>query len=184
MGCLTMFKDPCIFLCEGSSVVVYTQPISVAVSACLMGENCTYKATNNLLDCADELEQICNVVRICPESQGGLTCPRNPAEIQGDRVCMNDGTDVTDAFKRGADQACKDALAAGCTYALLKEKSPSCGFGRVYDGTFSKTLIEGNGYGAEALHKAGITIYGDTRACELIEILQHECELKSLQAHE
>ena len=148
--------------------------ISVAVSACLMGENCTYKATNNIISCADELERLCHVVRICPESQGGLTCPRNPAEIQGKKVCMCDGTDVTHEFIEGAQKACSDAVEAGCTYALLKEKSPSCGYGRIYDGTFSKTLIKGNGLGAQALHDAGITIFGETQVDELLHILRQD----------
>ncbi len=144
----------------------------VAVSACLMGENCTYKASNHRIDCIDELESVCDIVRICPESQGGLTCPRNPAEIQGNHVRMLDGTDVTEQFMRGALLAQQDAIKAGCTYALLKEKSPSCGFGRIYDGTFTDTLVSGNGYGAQALHNVGIIIYGDTHVRELLDVLE------------
>ena len=104
------------------------------------------------------------LVPVCPEVLGGLPVPRAPAELQPDgRVRCADGQDVTEAYRLGAERALELARKAGCQAALLKENSPSCGFGRIYSGDFSKTLISGSGVAARLLAEHGIPIYGESR---------------------
>lgn len=136
--------------------------MKVAISACLLGVKCRYdgKSKPN-----EEVQRFANrndveVVRICPEVMGGLSIPHPANEqkhINGQvRVVDVAGTDNTAAFVAGAKCACQKALDGGCTHAILKAKSPSCGVGQIYDGSFSETLIEGNGMAAQALLDAGI----------------------------
>lgn len=142
----------------------------VAVSACLLGEPCTYRGDSNALPdfLLSRLKESCVPVPICPETQGGLAAPRPPAERVGDRVLLKTGEDVTGRFTAGAEAALADAKAAGCRLALLKERSPSCGFGRIYDGTFSGVTVAGDGVAARMLADAGIEVYGESRAEGLI----------------
>jgi uncharacterized protein YbbK (DUF523 family) len=101
-------------------------------------------------------------VLVCPEEEGGLGTPRPAAEIQADgRVVTKDGVDVTEQYRRGAEIAVERANAAGCTFAILKARSPACGCGEVYDGSFSKTLTDGDGITAAALKAAGVEISTD-----------------------
>ena len=99
---------------------------------------------------------------MCPEQLGGLATPRQPAERQGDRVVTKEGTDVTEEYRRGAEETLKLARLFQCRAAILKERSPSCGSGRIYDGSFSSTLTDGDGTAAEALKAAGIPVAGET----------------------
>lgn len=142
---------------------------ALAISACLTGENCTYKAGNHKLDCLDELRKRYRLVLVCPETQGGLPAPRPPAEIRGEKVFLQTGEDASAQFAAGAQAAADIAREAGCKVALLKEKSPSCGFGRIYDGTFSGALVRGDGWGAAALAREGIRIVGDGSVRELLD---------------
>ena len=142
---------------------------ALAVSACLCGVDCTYKAGNHTLACLDELRKRYRLVLVCPETQGGLQAPRPPAEICGERVRLKTGEDVSAQFALGARRAVQTALEHGCEAALLKEKSPSCGFGRVYDGTISGTLVEGSGWGAAALARAGVRVVGDSHVRDLLD---------------
>lgn len=96
---------------------------------------------------------------VCPESLGGLTTPRAPAEIVGSRVVTSMGEDVTEAFYRGAEAALKSIEKYSIDAAILKANSPSCGCGRVYDGTFSKTLRDGDGIFAKMLKERGIRVF-------------------------
>lgn len=99
------------------------------------------------------------VIGICPETAGGLPTPRAAAELQADgRVVTEQGDDVTDAYERGAAAAVALARAAGATQAVLKARSPSCGCGQVYDGTFTRTLRAGEGVTARALREAGLDV--------------------------
>jgi len=104
----------------------------------------------------------CEVIRICPEVMGGLSIPHPANEIQvreGKRVvCDIEGNDNTDAFEKGARIACERACEKGCTHAILKAKSPSCGVGKIYDGTFSGILIPGDGVAADLLRTQGIAL--------------------------
>lgn len=94
--------------------------------------------------------------------------PRVPAERQGNRVVTRDGDDVTEAFVRGTAEVLRLADLYHCRAALLKERSPSCGSGQIYDGTFTKTLTLGDGLTAQMLKKHGITVYGESQIEELI----------------
>ena len=89
---------------------------------------------------------------------GGLTTPREPCELVHGRVLCKSGLDVTEAFERGAAMTVHLARLYGCTQAILKSRSPSCGCGRIHDGTFSGILIQGNGLTATALLQAGIAV--------------------------
>ena len=127
--------------------------MKVLVSACLFGENCKYDGGNNqdLKIINTLLAEGIDPVVICPEVAGGLPIPRTPAELQGDKVINQDGEDVTEQFMAGARAAVELAKKHGCKAAVLKANSPSCGCGGIYDGTFSGTLIDGNGVTAELL---------------------------------
>ena len=129
------------------------------VSACLLGCRCRYDGG----DCGSErvlaLRDKYDMIPICPEQMGGLTTPRLPSEINGDRVIMKDGTDVTDAFYAGANAALYLAKTLGAKKALLKAKSPSCGKGLIYDGTFTGGKTAGNGVTAALLMDNGVSVY-------------------------
>lgn len=138
------------------------------ISACLLGENCKYNGGNNRTEAVDALRQRYALIPVCPECQGGLPTPRTPAERTGDRVLTQDGRDVTAEYRRGAELALRAARDAGCTKALLKERSPSCGSGQIYDGSFTHTQAAGDGVAAELLKKHGLTIYGETQIDQLL----------------
>ena len=148
---------------------------SVAVSACLLGERCTWRGGSNALppDTLARLNEAYRIVPICPEVQGGLPTPRPPAEIINGRVVAKTGEDVTERFEAGARAALADARAAGCRFALLKERSPSCGFGCIYDGTFSGALVQGSGVAALMFADAGICVFGDGDVAALLAELEN-----------
>lgn len=130
----------------------------VAVSHCLLGCPCRYDGAsrpNAAVRALAERDDLC-LLPVCPERASGLPVPRPPAERVGERVVLADGTDVTDAFAEGSRREAGRVLEAGCDLAILKAKSPSCGTGRIYDGTFSGTLTEGWGTMAALLRDAGV----------------------------
>ena len=136
----------------------------VLVSACLMGINCKYSGGNNLCQACLELlnrEDLC-LIPVCPEQLGGLSTPRTCSERIGQAVINQIGQDVTDQFRRGAEEALRIAQTWDCKEAILKERSPSCGFGMIYDGSFSGKLIPGKGVTAELLEEYGIKIMGES----------------------
>jgi len=138
------------------------------ISACLLGVNCKYNGGNNLLPAAESLRERWELIPVCPECMGGLPCPRDPAERVGQRVVSKAGRDVTEAFRSGAEQALEIARRRGCRTALFKERSPSCGCGAIYDGTFTGTLIPGSGVTAALLEENGIAVLGESRLEELL----------------
>ena len=142
---------------------------TLLVSACLMGENCKYNGGNNYSPAAEALKERFDVLPVCPEQLGGLPTPRVPAERVGDRVLTRDGRDVTGEYQAGAEKALAEARAAGVRYAVLQERSPSCGSGFVYDGTFSGKLIPGQGVTAELLREKGIAVYSGSRIAEFLK---------------
>ena len=121
----------------------------ILVSACLLGTNCKYSGGNNLCPTVVHLAEQHSLIPVCPEQLGGLPTPRPPAERQGDAVVTCEG----------AEEALKLAQLFGCDTAILKARSPSCGHGVIYDGTFTGTKIPGSGVTAALLKKAGLTIY-------------------------
>jgi uncharacterized protein YbbK (DUF523 family) len=142
----------------------------VLISACLLGLDCKYNGGTNLLPEAKlrALAEKYELVPVCPESYGGLAAPRLPSERVGERVLAKDGTDVTAQYRKGAKAALRLAGLLGCTSAIMKEHSPSCGHGRIYDGTFTGTLVPGDGMAAELLKKNGVTVYGESNIDELL----------------
>jgi len=143
--------------------------MNILVSACLIGVNCRYDGNSQFLKQLDELKKVHNLIPVCPEVFGGMTTPREPSEIIGDRVMNRIGEDVTKHFQRGAEEALKLAKFYDCKYAILKEKSPSCGYGKVYDGTFSGNLTEGNGITSELLAQNGIIILGESNIDQVLK---------------
>ena len=117
----------------------------VIVSACLMGKNCKYNGGNNKNETVLKYVEDKEVFLICPEVMGGLTTPRIPCEIKGDKVINKNGEDKSEEYKKGAQLSFNIAKENNIKLAILKAKSPSCGSGLIYDGSFNGTLIEGNG---------------------------------------
>ena len=140
------------------------------ISACLLGLACRYDGESKPLDkallCA--LMERWQLVPVCPEQLGGLATPRAPAERQGAQVVSAAGGDVTAQYQQGAAQTCFLCSLFGCEDALLKERSPSCGSGKVYDGSFSGTLTAGSGVTAQALKARGVRIYGESQIESLL----------------
>lgn len=137
--------------------------MNILVSACLLGVRCRYDGTGKLEDKIQELMKEHTLIPVCPEILGGLATPRDPAERVGDRVLTKHGADVTDNYQKGAEEALRLARLYECTCAILKERSPSCGCGRIYDGTFSRTLTEGDGITAQLLKAHGIQVKGESQ---------------------
>ena len=128
------------------------------ISACLLGKKCRYDGKGKLNSKILSIYVQENLVPVCPEQLGGLPTPRIPAEQAGDKVYTQNGDDITANFEKGAQIALEIALAQGCEEAILKAKSPSCGCGKVYDGNFTGTLIEGNGVFAQKLLDNGFSV--------------------------
>ncbi|MEU5085219.1 DUF523 domain-containing protein [Streptomyces sp. NPDC021356] len=141
---------------------------AILVSACLRGVPCRFDGRDKASPASQEAVAGRAVVPFCPEVAGGLTTPRRPAELVGGdghdvldgtaRVVEDTGRDVTEQFVAGAGRALAAALRGGCTQALLMPRSPSCGRGTVYDGTFTGSAVPGDGVTAALLERNGITV--------------------------
>lgn len=141
----------------------------IVISACLCGVNCKYNGENNLNKETLTLLKEGKAVLICPEQLGGLNTPRIPCEIVGGdgadvfdgkaKVVNSRGGNSTEEFVKGAYEALKIAKAVGAKSAILKSKSPSCGYGKIYDGSFTGKKIVGNGVTAELFLRNGIKVY-------------------------
>lgn len=130
----------------------------VLVSACLLGVRCRYDGASSPNDAVLSMARRHVLVPVCPEQLGGLSTPRPRHERSGGRVVSEHGHDATRAFERGAAEALRVARLSGCRRAILKARSPSCGVGQVYDGSFSGRLAPGHGVCAEVLMAAGIQV--------------------------
>ena len=142
---------------------------NVLISACLLGVSCRYDGLSKPLDerILLDLKSRYHLIPICPEIFGGLPTPRIPAEIRNDRrVFRHDGAEVTAEYHKGAQEALRLAKLFDCKTAILKERSPSCGSGEIYDGTFTGTKIFADGITAELLKANGIRILGESRLCD------------------
>ncbi len=128
------------------------------VSACLCGINCKYDGNSNLNHELQKRVIEGELLPVCPEVLGGLPIPRTPCEIRNGKVFTKDGREVTGQFWDGAYRTLEIARAAGAKKAFLKQRSPSCGCGKVYDGTFSGEIISGDGITAALLKQNGITV--------------------------
>lgn len=136
---------------------------NLLISACLLGFECKYSGGSNKL--SDEniaaLKEKYRLIPVCPETAGGLPVPRDPSERLGDRVISSKCKDVTAEFTKGAENALYLARRYGCKKALLKRNSPSCGGEYIYDGSFTGTLVPGEGLTAELLRANGLEIMGE-----------------------
>lgn len=130
----------------------------IIVSACLAGIKCNYLGDDNSHPKVVELVRKGLAIPVCPEQLGGLPTPRIPAEIQGKNVINKNGDDVTPNFQKGAEETLRIVKLVNCKKGILKANSPSCGCGKIYDGSFSEKLIPGNGITTELLMKNGIKI--------------------------
>lgn len=142
--------------------------MKILISACLLGLPCRYDGASKPQPWAAALAQRHELVPVCPEQLGGLPTPREPSERREGHVVMRTGADVTEQYRRGAEAALALCHLLGCEAAILKERSPSCGHGKIYDGTFSGTLTKRDGVTAELLLRSGIRVYGESRAEELL----------------
>lgn len=141
--------------------------MNLLVSACLLGIPCRYDGAEKEYDGIRELMERHVLIPMCPEQLGGLATPRLPAERVGNQVVNREGEDVTAGFLKGAELALRLAKLYDCKYAILKQRSPSCGSGQIYDGSFSGRLTEGDGMTAELLKKHGIQVIGENDLAKL-----------------
>ena len=132
--------------------------MKILVSACLLGVPCRYDAKSKPDERVIALSKKHELIPVCAEVLGGLETPRIPAEIVGDKVLRRDGVNVTREYHSGAQCVLDIAIQNSCKIAILKSKSPSCGKGKIYDGTYTKTLKDGNGICADLLMKNNITV--------------------------
>jgi uncharacterized protein YbbK (DUF523 family) len=130
----------------------------IIVSSCLAGCHCRYDGDSKPNEKVINLVADGKALPVCPEQLGGLSTPRLPNEQRGNKVYRSDGKDVTDEFEKGAQEALRYARMVNAKIAILKARSPSCGYGEIYDGSFSGKLVKGNGTFAEMCRKAGMTI--------------------------
>jgi len=136
------------------------------ISACLVGINCRYNGTNTLDQKLMELMEEGKAIAVCPELLGKLPIPREPCEIiitkDGKRkVVSQSGEDYTYEYLEGAKKTLEICKVIGIEKAILQSRSPSCGYGKIYDGTFSSKLIEGNGLTAGILSKNGLKVFNE-----------------------
>lgn len=145
--------------------------MKLLVSACLLGVGCRYDGKSNQLPQYKRLLKEHTCIPICPEQLGGLPTPRCPAERLGGKIVTEDGRDVTEQFLRGTAEALRLCDLYHCKAALLKERSPSCGSGQIYDGSFTGTLTAGWGTAAALLRDNGIRVVGESGLADLLRAL-------------
>lgn len=133
----------------------------IICSACLLGIACRYDGKSKPDRKVLNLSKKEILIPVCPEQLGGLTTPREPAEQRNGKVITASGKDITKYFQKGAKEVLKIAKIFGAKEAILKQRSPSCGNGKIYDGTFSKQIIRGDGVTARLLKKNGIKVISE-----------------------
>lgn len=141
----------------------------ILVSACLLGVSCRYDGAGKGCPAVMALGERHELIPVCPEQLGGLSTPRLPAEIQDGEVIRRDGVSVDEEYRRGAAETARLARLFSCELAVLKARSPSCGCGKVYDGSFSGKLTTGDGVTASLLKANGVRV-----------ITEEELEMESL----
>ena len=153
------------------------------ISACLLGVACRYDGLSKPMpsETIEALRQKYHLIPVCPEIMGGLPTPRIPAEINAERcVIRKDGVDITAEYQKGASEALRLALLFDCKIAIFKERSPSCGKDVIYDGSFTKTLIQGDGIVAALLRQNGICVVGESEIDRLLTKINLENKREAL----
>ena len=145
----------------------------VLISACLLGDNTKYDGKNNYTKEVEKLFPLCDLIIVCPEVMGGLKTPRLPSEIKGNQVINSKGKDVTNFFNNGANFVSYIAKENNVKYAVFKEKSPSCGSKKIYDGNFNNKTINGEGITTRMLKKQGVIVFNENEIDTLVEILKN-----------
>ncbi len=130
----------------------------ILVSACLLGIDSKYNGDNNKNEKIISLMDKYILIPFCPEIMGGLSTPREPSEIIDNNIITKSGNNVTENFIKGAKESLKLAEMYNIKTAVMKSRSPSCGYKKIYDGTFTSTITDGNGITAELFLKNGIKI--------------------------
>lgn len=141
--------------------------VKIMVSQCLLGCCCRYKGDHCLNESILQLSLNHTLIPVCPEQMGGLPTPRDPSEIMNGRLISNKGKDVTFEYQKGAEIALMIAKMNKVDFAIFKTKSPSCGKGMIYDGTFSGTLVSGNGVTVDLFLNNGIDVYSEEEIAQI-----------------
>ncbi len=151
----------------------------IVISSCLLGEPCRYDGKKAKLEVRKKIERILpllekefHIISICPEVLGGLSTPRVPAEIIGNRVVNREGNDVTEFYYGGAVKVLEIAKDENVKMAILKERSPSCGSNEIYDGSFEGILIKGEGVTAKILRENKIEVFSEEEIEEVEKIIR------------
>ena len=145
----------------------------VAISACLLGAPVRYDGGSKPISEVRELARKVDVLRVCPETASGLPVPRPPAEQRDGRVFLSDGRDVTEEFAFGAGRCLDATRRSPVSLAVLKAKSPSCGVGLVYDGTYTGRLVPGDGVFAARLREEGVCVVTEDTVRECRPSVEH-----------
>lgn len=132
--------------------------MKIAVSSCLLGDNCKYNGGNNYSEKVIKFVEEHEVISVCPEVLGGLPIPRESAEIVNGVVSLKDCSSVDKKFRDGAEKAIRIVKENNADLVILQSRSPSCGVNTIYDGSFSGKLIPGQGVFSELLKKNGIKV--------------------------
>lgn len=146
----------------------------ILISACLLGFNYKYNGGNNYTKEIEKIKEEFVLIPVCPELFGGLPTPRDPSERLNDKIISCNGLDVTKEYLKGANHALQDALNEGIRFAITKEKSPACGVHKIYDGTHSKTLIDGSGVLVELLKQNNIKVFNENEIDEFLNYYHQE----------
>ncbi len=150
------------------------QKEAILVSACLLGVPCRYDGKSTENNAVWQLAKRFRLIPVCPEVMGGLPVPREPMELRDGRVISQTGTDGTAAYRKGAKVTLRLAKRYACRAALLKERSPSCGAGKVHNGLFDGGMVPGNGIAAERLLANGIAVFHEGQINELVAFLEEK----------
>lgn len=146
----------------------------IAISSCLIGINCTYKGSNHKIDVLKQLVDSGLAIAVCPEVLGGMSIPRDPCEIVEGQVVSNQGVDCTKEYLLGASRVLALIKKHDIKVALLKSKSPSCGKGTIYDGSFSHQLVNGDGITTKILELNGVMVYNEDTLDEFLKEIEKE----------
>lgn len=113
-----------------------SKPVYI-ISSCLFGLLTRYDGKVKQYPKALEFLKHATLIPLCPEQLGGLSTPREAADITGGsgddvlrhkaKVLTKSGHDVTDAFILGAEQVLQIVQSQNIKKAILKARSPSCG---------------------------------------------------------